>query len=91
MIREIFEMNDTELLVAVFGEGIPPGAEPEVRDIQEKITVSMNSEKIQFPFGNVDTKPFLELFWRKTGADCTDEEEEMKLPDGKTYLIKLCD
>jgi hypothetical protein len=39
----------------------------------------------------MDTAPFLELFWRKTGADCDGEEEYMVFPDGKTYHITLHD
>jgi len=83
------EMTDEELAIAAFGEGIPPetlkdeGSEPAV------IVVSMSSENTTMPFGKVNTEPFLELFWRKTGADCDGEEEFMQLPDGYTYLILL--
>ena len=85
------EMTDEELAIAAYGEGIPP--EP-IKDEEEGretmvITVSMDSETTQMPFGTVNTGPFLELFWRKTGADCDGEEEFMKLPDGNTYLISL--
>ena len=82
------KMTDEELSIAAFGEGIPP-----VRDTEDErpmvITISMDSENTQMPFGLVKTGPFLELFWRKTGADCDGEEELMNLPDGYTYLICL--
>ena len=57
--------------------------------LQRVITISLDSENTQMPFGSVKTGPFLELFWRKTGADCDGEEEWMNLPDGNTYLICL--
>jgi hypothetical protein len=86
------KMTDEELAIAAYGEGIP--SEP-LKDEEEDrtrplvITVSMDSETTQMPFGTVNTGPFLELFWRKTGADCDGEEEFMLLPDGHTYLISL--
>jgi hypothetical protein len=84
------EMTDDELRSLAFVEGIPPGSDsPEIRDIAQPIVVSISSEDFQTPFGRVKTIPFLELFWRMTGADCPDEEEEMIFPDGKTYEIKL--
>jgi len=84
------EMTEDELRSLAFEEGIPPGSEsPEIRDIAQPIVVSISSEDFQTPFGRVKTIPFLELFWRMTGADCPDEEEEMIFPDGKTYEIKL--
>jgi len=77
-----------ELDVAVFGEGIlalpllyAPG----------RITVYMDEEKTQMPFGMVKTAPFLELLWRNTGADCAGEEEEMEFPGGSRYTILLCE
>ena len=76
-----------ELDVAVFGEGIlalpllyAPG----------RITVFMDEEKTNTPFGMVETAPFLELLWRNTGADCAGEEEEMEFPGGSRYTILLC-
>ena len=86
------EMTDEELAIAAYGEGIPPESpkdEEEDRTMPLVITVSMDSETTQRPFGTVNTGPFLELFWRKTGADCDGEEEFMLLPDGHTYLISL--
>lgn len=86
------EMTDEELAIAAYGEGIPPESpkdEEEDRTMPLVITVSMDSETTQMPFGTVNTGPFLELFWRKTGADCDGEEEFMLLPDGHTYLISL--
>lgn len=80
-------MTDEELTIAAFGEGIPPGSNTE--QIMRVITISMDSEKTNMPFGVVNNAPFLELFWRKTGADCDGEEAWMKLPDGYTYLISL--
>ena len=82
------KMTDEELSIAAFGEGIP-----QVRDTEDErpmvVTISMDSENTQMPFGLVKTSPFLELFWRLTGADCDGEEEWMRLPDGYTYLISL--
>ena len=84
------EMTDDELRILAFGEGIPPGSQsPEIRDIAQPIVVSISSEDFQTPFGRVQTLPFLELFWRMTGADCPDEEDKIEFPDGKTYEIKL--
>ena len=85
-------MTDEELAIAAYGEGIPPEPlkdEEGDRTMPVVITVSMDSETTQMPFGTVRNKPFLELFWRKTGADCDGEEEFMLLPDGHTYLISL--
>ena len=86
------KMTDEDLAIAAYGEGIPPEPlkdEEEDRTRPLVITVSMDSETTQMPFGTVNTGPFLELFWRKTGADCDGEEEFMLLPDGHTYLISL--
>lgn len=82
------KMTDEELSTDAFFEGIPH--EPLMDEVRPMvITISMDSETTQMPFGLVKTAPFLELFWRKTGADCDGEEEWMKLPDGYTYLISL--
>ena len=76
-----------ELDLAVFGEGITgPGSGSGGR-----ITVYMDEEKTNTPFGMVDTAPFLELLWRNTGADCAGEEEEMDFPGGSRYTILLCE
>lgn len=84
------EMTEDELRSLAFGEGIPPGSQsPESSDIAQPIVVSISSEDFQTPFGRVKTLPFLELFWRMTGADCPDEEEVFEFPYGKTYGIKL--
>lgn len=83
------KMTEEELAIAAFEEGIPPQAGETANERPMVITISMDSENIQMPFGLVKTAPFLELFWRKTGADCDGEEEWMKLPDGNTYLISL--
>lgn len=87
-MKDWSNMTDEELSIAAFGEGTPP-----IRDTEDErpmvITISMDSENTQMPFGLVKTAPFLELFWRKTGADCDGEEEMMNLPDGYTYLICL--
>jgi len=87
------EMTDEELAIAAYGEGIPPESLKDEEEGGETIiiTVSMDSETTQMPFGTVNTGPFLELFWRKTGADCDGEEELMQLPDGNTYLISLAE
>ena len=81
------EMTEDELRDLAFGEGIPPGSDSS--GISQPIMVSIGSQKFQTPFGMVETMPFLELFWRNTGTDCPEEEEEMKFPDGKTYKVKL--
>mgnify|MGYP004221377859 CR=1 FL=1 len=88
--KEYFLMCETDLRVSVFGEGIPPeGKNSQVIDEIRSVTVYMDEEKTQMPFGMIDNEPFLELFWRETGADCDGEEEEMEFPDGTTYLITL--
>ena len=88
-------MTEGQLLLAAFGEGVPPSQgqteTKEVEGVKETIEVSMSSEIIEMPFGRVKTEPFLELFWRKTGADCEHEEEEMEFPNGITYKIRLCE
>lgn len=81
------DMTDEELRIIAFGEGIPPGSDSS--EISQPIMVSISSEEFHMPFGRVKTLPFLELFWRNTGADCPDEEEIMKFPDGKKYKIKI--
>ena len=87
-----FEMTDDDLLLAAFEEGNPPtGSQSENEGDQETIEVSITSEVTEMPFGKVKTGPFLEIFWRKTGADCVDEEEEMNFPNGITYKVKLCE
>jgi hypothetical protein len=85
------EMTDEELAIVAYGEGIPPVSLKDEDEGGETIviTVSMDSETTQMPFGTVRNAPFLELFWRKTGADCDGEEEFVLLPDGHTYLISL--
>ena len=75
------------LMLSTFTEGIP---EEEMYTTKESIVVHLSSDKTKMPFGNVDTAPFLELLWRKTGADCSGEEEDLILPFG-TYRIFLQD
>ena len=89
MQKDWSEMTVEELCMDAFSEGIPPSADTNEEVLQRVITISMDSENTQMPFGSVKTGPFLELFWRKTGADCDGEEEMMELPDGNTYLICL--
>jgi len=84
------EMTEHELRSLAFEEGIPTGSgSSDIREIAQAIVVSISSEDFHTPFGRVKTLPFLELFWRMTGADCPDEEEKFEFPDGKTYEIKL--
>lgn len=83
------EMTDEELAIAAYGEGIPPESLKDEDSRPWVIVISMDSKNTQMPFGIVKNKPFLELFWRKTGADCDGEQGYMKLPDGYTYLIIL--
>lgn len=85
------KMTDEELAIAAFEEGIPPETPKDEDTRPLVITISMDSETTQMPFGSVKNKPFLELFWRKTGADCDGEEAFMRLPDGNTYLISLAE
>ena len=82
------QMTDDELSIAAFGEGIPPESITDEGRIKV-ITISMDSENTQMPFGIVKNGPFLELLWRKTGIDCDGEEALVQLPDGYTYLICL--
>jgi hypothetical protein len=86
-------MDDDALKLAAFGEGIPPSSENKQSSVEDTqmIAVYKDCVKTQTPFGMMDTAPFLELFWRKTGADCDGEEEYMVFPDGKTYHITLHD
>ena len=81
------DMDEGELIGAAFIEGVPGGEE----DTTDTIVIYMDEEDIEGPFGRVKTAPFLELFWRRTGADCDGEEEEMEFPNGKTYTVALHD
>ena len=88
------KMTDEELAIAAFEEGIPPETPKDEEEDMTRplvITISMDSETTQMPFGIVRNKPFLELFWRKTGADCDGEVAFLRLPDGNTYLISLAE
>jgi hypothetical protein len=80
-------VTDDTLMLSIFIEGVP---EEEMYTGKEPIVVHLSSDKTKMPFGNVDTAPFLELLWRKTGADCSGEEEDLILPFG-TYRILLKD
>jgi len=86
--KHFSDMNDEELIGAAFIEGVPGG---EGESSEAPITVYLDEEEIEAPFGRVKTEPFIELFWRKTGADCDGEEEEMEFPNGKTYTVVLHD
>jgi hypothetical protein len=88
MQKDWSKMTEEELSVDAFCEGIPPPSGVDEQGTRV-ITISMDSENTQMPFGLVKTGPFLELFWRKTGADCDGEEASFELPDGHTYLICL--
>lgn len=81
------EMSISELEIACYGEGVPPGLG--ISHSSYSISVYMDEEKTEMPFGLIETEPFLELFWRKTGVDCEGEEEEMEFPDGNKYIIAL--
>ena len=82
-------MCEDDLRMAVFGEGIPPeGENSQDGDIVSQVTVYMDEEKTQMPFGVIENEPFLELFWRETGADCDGEEEEMEM-DAFRYVFFL--
>jgi hypothetical protein len=86
--KHFSDMNDEELISAAFIEGVPGGEEKDSTDL---IMVYMDEEEFQAPVGRVKTEPFIELFWRKTGADCDGEEDEMEFPNGKIYTIVLND
>ena len=90
-IQELITMNDEDLKIMAFGEGIPPSLVDTPSEEIQTVTVYKDSDKIQSPFGAIETSPFLELLWRQTGADCDGEEEDMVFPDGKTYHIILQD
>lgn len=83
-------MSDAELILAAFVEGVPPTSDNH-QENDKSVTVFMDSEKTYFPFGLVETAPFLELFWRNTGADCDEEEDDMVFPDGNKYHVILRD
>ena len=90
----VCDLEDRELERLVFGH--PEKTDQtdkteQTSDTMETIVVYMDEEEFQTPFGIIKTPPFLELFWRKTGADCDGEEEEMEFPGSGTYLIRLCD
>tara|TARA_Y100000817_G_C16786248_1_gene512949 strand:+ start:593 stop:853 length:261 start_codon:yes stop_codon:yes gene_type:complete len=61
----------------------------ENNNVSYPIIVFMDSEKITGPFGEIETQPFLEQFWRETGADCDGEEGDMVFQDGKKYRVIL--
>ena len=82
--RDWAKATDEELMVHTFGYG-----ESRMNGALSKtIVVKLDDEKTMLPFGLVDTAPLLELIWRKTGADCPEEEADLELPSG-TYHILL--
>lgn len=87
--QHICDMSDTDLRISAFGEGVPPERDSVSETGIGSLTVYMDEEKTDMPFGMIENEPFLELFWRKTGADCDGEKEAIELPDGKTYMITL--
>ena len=82
--RDWTKATDEELMVGAFGEGLPGMTSHST----ETIVVKLDDEKTQMPFGFAQTAPLLELIWRKTGADCPEEEADLELPSG-TYHILL--
>ena len=82
--RDWAKATDEELMVGAFGEGLPGMKSHST----ETIVVKLDDEKTQMPFGFAQTAPLLELIWRKTGADCPEEEADLELPSG-TYHILL--
>ena len=86
--KNMAQMDEEELISTAFAEGASKGGE---EDTTDPIVVYMDEEDIEAPFGRVKTAPFLELLWRRTGADCDGEEEEMEFPNGKTYTVVLHD
>ena len=86
--KHFSDMDDEELITAAFIEGVPEGEE---KDTTGPIAVYMDEEEFQAPVGRVKSEPFIELFWRKTGADCDGEEDEMEFPNGKIYTVVLLD
>ena len=77
------KVTDEELMIHTFGYGAPRMKEPYL----ETIVVKLDEEKTIFPFGPVDNAPLLELIWRKTGADCPEEEAYLELPSGTYHVI----
>ena len=93
--KDWVEATEDELLEGAFGEGVPgwvfhPALEPRQLFPTGTTIVKMGEEKTQMPFGLANTAPLLELLWRKTGADCSGEEEDLELPFG-VYKILLQD
>ena len=84
------DLSEEELVLSAYIEGVPPESSTQISSTKT-ILVSISSEEIETHFGRVKTPPFLELFWRKTGADCVGEEEIYKFPDGSILLVKLCE
>ena len=82
--RDWAKATEEELMVHTFGYGSSRMTEP----YSKTIVVKIGEEKTMLPFGLVETAPLLELIWRKTGADCPEEEAELELPSG-TYHILL--
>ena len=78
------DATDEELMVHTFGYG----ASRIKGHHTETIVVKLSEEKTQMPFGFVENAPLLELLWRKTGADCPEEEADLEFPHG-TYHILL--
>ena len=87
LIMDWSTVTDDFLMLSTFTEGVP---EEEMYTKKGPIVVHLSSDKTKMPFGDVYTTPFLELLWRKTGADCSGEEEDLILPFG-TYRILLQD
>ena len=80
------EATDEELMVFTLGYG-----DPRIKgSLSGPIIVDMDDDKVQLPFGFIETAPLLELLWRKTGADCPGEEADLEFPHG-TYRIRIKD
>ena len=79
-----FQDMEDEEPVNCFIEGVPQGGE-------RRTDPSCLYGCIYFNRLEYLKTPFIELFWRKTGADCDGEEDEMEFPNGKVYTVVLHD
>ena len=77
-------MNDEDLKMKAFGEGIPPSSDEtpsgEIQTIQYTRICKIQSFRR-------DRNSAIQTIGRQTGADCDGEEEDMVFPDGKTYPV----
>lgn len=78
------EVTDEELMCHTLGYG---HCRLEEEPLSGSIIVNINADKVELPFGFIETGPLLELLWRKTGADCPGEEGHLEFPHGTYHII----